>query len=199
MLENLVAIYAGFGIDEILDKAQYMWEQGEEIKKKGEEMENQAKEIFIQGGMLEAKGGQMGQQGANMMGEAEEIYVQAGRIKKKGVKMMDVRKQRLAAIRKMEVYNKDKTSAKIWGMIGEGEAMEKEGRDRRKEGWKMRIGGWRLVMEGYKMKREGIAMRDKGHELLQIKYTTMMQGHESNTNCHWENLGRIVEWLVISD
>ena len=148
VLENLVAIYAGFEIDEMLAKAQSL----------------------------------------------SDMYDNKPEIK-------DVRRERLAVIQKMEVYNKDNSSAEAWTMMEEGEKMEKKGDEMVEQGYKEieEQQGLYMKLNGNDIKNKGINTWKKGYGLLKKKYTTLMQGHGSDTDYHWEYLASIVRWSFIDD
>ena len=175
---NIIVIYAGFEIDEMLGNV-------DDVSKKGEGMRDRGQDIMDKGREMMMKG-EMRKKGKEMRIEGWTIYF-------KGVEMMDVRKQLLAVIRKMELYNKDKSSEKAWKMIDKGKKTEDKGCEMQGEG------GLYMQINGQHIKNEGIGIRNKGQRMLKKKYKTLMVGHGRNTRCHWENLGRIVEWLIISD
>ena len=109
---------------------------------------------------------------------------------------------RIDALQKMEMYNmkkydEDKAGQQAWTLVKKGYNLVEQGDQMRAKK------GLYMHLQGQCLRKEGLEIRDAGCKLLKIKYTNIMQGHErntkSNTNCYWEHLGRLVEWLTLSN
>ena len=192
---NIIVKFAGFEIDEKIEKAKEKRKEGKKMKEEGEKQKELSRKIarrrssirhnklirsvWEKIGMTKEKQDKLWQEGNKLIRRGRDMVYEGHSIM-------------VEALRQLEKYNDDIHTI-AFGMIDEGVGIVAEANRKKSENKDQYAYDHKLRKE---MTNKGLDLWGKGGKLLIDKYKPIMDGHDSSSQCPWENWKRIFKFLL---